>query len=696
MTGLRQSGGVTSALPVLLLLALLLGLAAVAAPGPAAALPRPGDAILVEVTEVSPQFPQPGDDLTVRGTVSNQSGQQAVDLQALLRISPEALSSRSDVGLVTDQQTGRRGLTQTQTQTPITDSLPPASSTDFAITAPVDDLPLSSNGVYAVFVEVRVSGIGSFDTVFPLTWFPQPDAVEPSQMVVLTHVRAAVDMTANKNLRSPALASSMAPGGTLNTLVTGAADAADADVPISWLIDPAVSEAATDLASGEGTFPEAATDPSAAEDTMADFVATLARATTSASAATTITPYAEVDASGVLAAGMPSLLTESIALANASVDAQDADDPLAAARGVLAAGPDGNTTTAALRAYNEAGVGTILLDQSAVPPVEQLPYSPSGVAAIPLPNGSSVTGIVPDDLLREDLQRPARTPAEQFRMRQGLLADAAMITLELPQRPRSVVLSLEASRTLTPQALSSSLIALHEASFIDVVGLSALLEPDVPRVERRLVLDEDDVDRLPEAYFTPIPALEQRLVSFARVTVDPLAFERDYFAAMLRSASANWRSDQARGESLLDSIAAELSEEEQKVTTVSTGTVTFSGSSGSLPLTISNELEQAVEVNVELAAQPSIRLAFQPPGLVLVDPGKRVSVEIPVEVFGSGPLPVTVILTDRDGNPFIETGDLVIRSAATTLAAAVVAIIAAVALITLVIWRFRKQRKADS
>jgi len=129
---------------------------------------------------------------------------------------------------------------------------------------------------------------------------------------------------------------------------------------------------------------------------------------------------------------------------------------------------------------------------------------------------------------------------------------------------------------------------------------------------------------------------------------------------------------------------------------VSTGTVTFSGNSGNLPLTISNGLDQAVEVGVLLEAEPSIRLAYAPPDMALVDAGRRVSVEIPVEVYGTGPLPVSVILTDRDGNAFISTGDLVIRSAATTMAAAVVAIVGAVAFLILVVWRFRKNGAANS
>jgi hypothetical protein len=692
----RARGPLTAAFT--LLAALLLGTFGTA---PAAALPATGDALLVDVTALDPLFPSPGDRVTVSGTVTNRSGQRVEGLSALLRVSPEPLTSRSEVAAVTDLTTVRRGVTQGQTLTPVADSLAAGASTTFAITVPADELPLGGNGVYAVFAEVRSAGMGSFDTAFPLPWFPRPDDLVESRIVVLAPVRAAVDLTATHTLQSPGLMSSMAPGGALHTLAAAGTRAAEAGVPVSWLIDPAVTAAAAILGAQEGTFPASITDPAAAADSVSAWLTTLAQGTASPTSSTYLAPYAEVDASGVLQAGMPDLLTDAIERSTALVgaapppDAAPAD-PLGPARGVIAIGPGGNSTTASLTAYRDAGVGSIVLSAATVPPVEQLPYTPSGVAAIPLPEGASITGILPDQQLRADLQRPAATAADQFRMRQGLLADAAMITLELPVSPRTVVLALDGQLDMAPDVLAGSLTALGAAPFTEVVPLAALAAADVPRVERRTALEEEDPGRLPGEYLAPIPPLQQRLAAFARVTVDPLVFAEDYRTAILRSASANWRPDLPKGQALLSAVEAELSAEEQKVTTVSTGTVTFSGNSGNLPLTISNGLEQAVEVGVQLRAEPSVRLAYAPPPLVQVDAGKRVSVEIPVEVYGTGPLPVSVVLTDRDGNPFISTADLVIRSAATAAAAAVVALIGAVAFLFLVIWRFRKKGAADS
>ncbi len=513
-------------------------------------------------------------------------------------------------------------------------------------------------------------------------------------------IRGAVDLTADNVMRSAGLTSSMAGGGALHTLATGSAAAADAGVPVTWLIDPAVMQAAELLRTDQASFAASVSDPRAARASVASWLDAVDEGTAADASGTYVTPFAEVDASATLTADMPELLAEALLRSAATrsdrAPEESADDGAGEEQPItslatMPVGPDGSLTTAALLAYRQAGVSTVVLDASAVPPIEPLSYTPSGVAAVPLPDGASMSAVLPDEMLSANLSRAASTAAERFRLRQGLLADAAMITLELPTTPRTVVLQLPQSAALTGDTLAQALIELAAAPYTRVVGLPALLGPDVPRVERTLALDEADTGRLSGEYLSSIPALQERLAAFARVTVDPLSFEDSYRAAILRSVSANWRSDVERGRSLLASVEADLAVEESKVTTVSTGTVTFTGSSGSLPLTISNGLDQAVEVGVVLQAEPSVRLAYAPPGLVVVDAGRRASIEIPVEVFGSGSLPVSVILTDREGRPFITTTDLVIRSTAASAVAAVVVIVGAVSLLAMVLWRFRKQ-----
>ena len=407
------------------------------------------------------------------------------------------------------------------------------------------------------------------------------------------------------------------------------------------------------------------------------------------SASVSLTPFAEVDASAVIAAGQADLLNQSIARAP-----QAAAQILPTAAGLMAAPPGGNTTPKALGAYAASGVRQVLMGPEALPPAEPLSYTPSGIARIPTAGGE-IMAVLPDAGLAADLQRPWGTPADLFRWQQALLADVAMITLERPTTPRTVVLSPSQGEVVPVDGYAAVLTALAAAPYTRLAPLSGLSAPDVPTVQRQVDLDVDDAGRLSADYLAPIPGIQQRLAAFARVTVDPPAFTEDYDLALLRSASGQWRDDVAAGATLLSTVNEELAAEEGKVTTVSTGTVTFSGNSGSLPLTISNELDQAVEVGVLLRSDPEVRLEFVPPPLAIIDAGTRTSIEVQVSVYGSGPLPVTVILTDRNGEPFVTTGDLVIQSRATNRAAAIVTIVGGVSLAGLVLWRFVRKGHTD-
>lgn len=682
---MRRSARIAALLTISITVAILGG-----AGGPAAALPREGDPIVVEVTSIEPQNPVPDGTVTLRGTVTNRSGLTVEDLDVLLRVSSEPLGSRSEVASVTDLTTARSGITQSFTLTDVADSLAPSSAAPYSISVETNDLPLGGNGVYAFFVEARSPSVGSFDTAIPITWFPSAAGLQPSRIVVTAPIAAPVDLSANGTLLSPTLTSSMAPGGSLYALAAANATAGDRGVPVSWLVDPAVADAAARLASGSAAFPGTVTDPGAARDVVATWLDAVVHGAAAEGATTLVTPFAAVDASALLDASMPELLQGAIdAAPEAAAEAK------ISAAGLIAVPPGGNTTSTTLNAYAAAAVRYVRLDHATAPPEDTLSYTPSGVMPIPLADGNSITAVFPDSALTDDLRRPAATPAEQLRMRQGLLADAAMITLELPISARTVVLEPPPDLAMDAEVYAGVLTALAEAPYVELVGLPALSEPDVPTVRRQLQLDEVDSQRLSAAYLEPIPGIEQRLDAFGAVTVDPLAFEVDYQSAIMRSVSGAWRDDLVAGQALLASVEQDLSAEEKKVTTVSTGTVTFSGSSGNLPLTISNDLDQAVEVGVLLQADPAVRLTFTPPDLVLVEAGKRVSIEIPVQIYGSGPLPVSVILTDRDGRPFITTGDLVIQSTAASMIAGAIAIIGAVAFLGLILWRFRRKGAAE-
>jgi hypothetical protein len=685
-----RTGRLLAALAVLLLAAAALAAAAPAAadaPVPAqaavAAVPgADGGGLQVDLTGAEPFAPAPGGLFTITGSVQNVGTRASGPVAAVLRVSPTPLVSRSEVALVADQESERRGQSVPATRTELASTLAPGASVPFRFSTPAEDLPWAGNGVYAVFVQAD-SDLGTATASVPVPWIPAPQDLDPSRVAVVNPVLAPVDLSAANALLTDRLPRSMAPGGALAASAGSGAAALAAGVPVSWLADPAVLTTARGLAGGGATFSDSG-GPSALAQ-VRQWVATVEAAFEAPGSTVYFTGYGQVDPAAVLRDDLPELLQQSLALSASAVQVQS---PQVA--GVITPLPPGTADPATTAALTQRGAGTVVLSESVAPPSQGLAYTPSGIGRWSLPTGE-LTAVVPDSGLQRYLAQPLRTPGERYRTAQALLADLAMVTLELPTAPRTVVLMTPVGVAPPQDWYTSVLTAVGGAPFIRAVGLPALLAADAPGAVPRTLVGAADAGALPASYLAPVPPLQQRLDAFSQVVTEPLRFAADFQAAILRSASGQWRDQQPLGRELLRAVAADLDAEEAKVTTISSGTVTLSGNSGILPLTVSNALEQDVEVKVVLAADPPVRLNFIPPELTLVAAGKRSVVEIPVEVFGTGPLPVAVTLTDRTGRPFLTTGDLELRATAANRIAAGFAAVSGAMLVAMVLWRFKKR-----
>lgn len=660
-------------------------LALVGPTGPAAAISSSPGPLQVQLTGLDPAAPAPGGTVSIVGSVVNTTDRPAREVSVVLRVSPTPLVSRAEVAAVLAQTTTRRGQAVPSTRAALAAELAPGAAAPFRITVPTQELPWQGNGVYALFVQAAAD-VGSAAAAVPVPWLPAPQDVVPSGVAVVNPLLAPVDLTASGALLTDTLPRSMAPGGRLAALADAGAAAAAAGVPISWLVDPAVMAAAQGMADGTATFADGG--GAGLLQQVRQWLATVEAARAAPGASNATTGYGQVDATAVLRADEAELLDDSLALAS-SAGSGAAEPDASTAVDLITPLPPGTADPSAIDGLASRGAGTVVLSQDVAPPVQPQPFTPSGIGRWELAAGS-LAAVIPDPVLQQALEAASGSDSERFAARQSVLADLAMITLELPTSPRIVVLMPPPGAAPPADWYSALLQDLGRVPFIRPVGLPALLDPAAPAPQRTLV-PTPDAAALPVDYLAPVPALQQRLAAFADVVVGPLAFADDYRTALARSASIQWRPAQPLGSRLLAAIGDDLSGQEAKVTTISSGNVTLTGSSGILPLTLSNNLEQDVEVGVLLEGDPAIRLNFIPPALTVVGAGRRDVVEIPVEVFGTGPLPVSVTLIDRNGRPFITTGDLELRATAANRIAAGFAAVGGAMLLGMVVWRFRKR-----
>tara|TARA_A100000164_G_scaffold285772_1_gene258691 strand:- start:687 stop:1727 length:1041 start_codon:yes stop_codon:yes gene_type:complete len=288
------------------------------------------------------------------------------------------------------------------------------------------------------------------------------------------------------------------------------------------------------------------------------------------------------------------------------------------------------------------------------------------------------------------LTEPQRNRSDAIEIRQAFLAESGVLAGTIPEdaASRAVVVGPDDIRWDPSGTVVNALLrATVTAPWMTPLTLTGLLdEPVNPlRRDRRDYGRQAQAAELPDAYMQDVRRTSDELAAFTSVLDNPIGISDTYAAALLRAESAAWRSEPTAGAALLNNISTQLSEQVAQIGVLSEGTVTFSGDSGRVPITIENSLDRTVTVGVQLRASPAIRLESEPLQRIQVESGKKVSVDIEARVVGGNTLPVRVQLLTPDGTAFGEGARIDVVSTAYARAAAWVVIVAFIAIVIFVV-----------
>jgi hypothetical protein len=176
----------------------------------------------------------------------------------------------------------------------------------------------------------------------------------------------------------------------------------------------------------------------------------------------------------------------------------------------------------------------------------------------------------------------------------------------------------------------------------DVAGLSPVYLDRLARVTR-------EADQFTEAIL--VPGSQEAASTRARL-----------LRAIGRAASTAWRDQPLQGREMLRLLEEDVAALRGKVRLVS-GPITLTGSSGTLPLLVQNELDQPVRVGVVLDETSAARLSLSTSGAQVIPARElyeRISVQ--VEPRTSGRFVVLATLVDAQGERFGNAVPLQVRS----------------------------------
>ncbi len=649
---------------VLVFALVVLAAAPIVAPERAAA----ADEASIAVDEVTPVTMTAGGQLTIRGTVTAGAvGLSNVVVQ--VRMSAQRLRGRADLAAVTAEPSVQRaGPLVPNGVLQVADNLSSGASAPFTVDLPVDSLPAAAAGVYVGAVEVRATPDDAprsrldFQTLILNYWSPGAVA-EPTPLAVVWPLADRPDLDANGDLTDDDLAEQLRPGGRLDQLLQ-----VGADNPVDWFVDPDLFQSAAALG---------------AEDWLTRAVAALS----DENAAVHLLPLADVD---VVALTRDNRVEDIAA-------ALDRGRAVAAGFGVAAgtavAWPDGGADQATLAQLDVLGQDLSVL------PVSQYPRRSLGVAAgpatvqLPATAGGGLATLA-DDTVTEILGRNSFEPGAVVTIRQQVAAYLYLIALERTSDPRPQVLA--PPRRWDPAAgLASGLLSdLSTAPWIRSSSLDELqtLPPD-DAARADFSFSDGAISAEQVASADPASAAGAGLT---QVLTDPLTVVQPISDAVLRSTSTAWREDPNSGAQYSELIVRQATETAAGLWLVPRESVTLTGQSGTIPLTIANDLPQPVTVQVAARATPSVRLQLTDPGSVTVPAGRRVSVELGADAAASGVVRVDAQLVTTGGDPYGpgESFDVRIQALGQVAGWAVAAVLAALFVITVVRIFLRARKRA--
>ena len=677
---------------VLSALAVLVGAPAGPARAQTAAPPLVVAEVTLTVTDLRPLAPRPGDDLVVLGTLGNEGDTPLRDVQVQVGVGARR-DTRSALR-VADGQTPYYAPVGTPTDLP---DLEPGGQRPIDVRVPVDDLPLSLDGVYPLQVEVlgrRGDGVAEQLTAVQtyLPWFGTTE-VDPLRVAwlwplvdvprqrpdgALADDELARALAAEGRLGRSLRASRAAEAGGCPAAVTtrkGARAPTCSPVRVTYAVDPDLLHTAREMTRPYQVRRRERTVPGTGQQAATEWLAALRAAVPSTDVLSL--PFADPDVVALTRGTAP--LAADVAAAQSYGVTVTREVLGEESLQTVAFPPPGQLTDTALAALTTGSTRAVVLeDHALIAPPDGATSTPGTRVELP-PSSTSgpLTGLVVDRGL-SDLLVPDQVSWQGSRIaEQRWLVETAMIAAELPARGRTLLVAPPRRGDLDQALLGGALVDTGAVPWMCPVQLAdvvadrercpgaavrtegtppsrALAQPalDMPELEAR---DVADLAEVRASAGQLVDAVLQGGTEQAQSTRTRL--QRGW----LRPESSAWRDERRGGVRLTRLLDEDVSALRARLRVVTTP-VTLTSANGRVSVAVVNELDQPVTVAVRLEAPAQARLSEAQTETLEVAARSIVPVEVQARTLTSGRFVVRTQLLDRDGQPFGDPEDLLVHS----------------------------------
>ena len=624
---------------------------------PAVAAP----ALVATITDLTPALPTAGSTIDVNLQLENPGADTISNLRVQFFVSTSPLVGRSQIGAISDGDllpTYRVIEEFAASDLELTSG----ASTTIPLRTTSRALGLSSDrpGVYTFGVIVDGDGIDAIRSLTFLPWLPRTVSSKPLGVVPLVSISAPPQRGIDGVFYSNSLAKSVATGGRLRAQL----DAMSLATDTTWLLDPLTLEAVQALSVGArisdgGDIRAASNDEmDAAMQWLADLRTLAARGQIYAM------PAGDMDVRAATKFGRRAFVRNAVDDAGTRVDAVLGTSGVRTAVQIY----NGSVTNSVWSFLRAAGVDAVFVSDTAYRATQQR-YTPSTAIAI------DALGSSPALVIDQVTSSTLTTNRSESLQRQEFAAHLLMTYLEQPNKQRTITIAMP--QTWSPQLTQRTSEVLNARWIAQRTVPEALADGSE---NRRIVVEKATPRQQQQEAVLRRALAQQRLL--LRLTTDPV-FGKSVQDSIDALAS-RWLTGSLTRDFYSGATMNELREYTDSVRVVTRGDIVFGSEQGVVPVTVANGLPVPINVVLGASGLPSVRVAPTATTELSINAGKRVSVELPTRVTGSGMAYLQLWLETNDGAMIGDAVILNIRSAAYARVASYLVGAAFIALVLLV------------
>lgn len=561
--------------------------------------------LTISVDGVSPSYATPTATITVRGTVTNDTGSPVTGVQVQLLSSSVYFQARSQMDSYTAGSPVY--LVPEGAAVPLPSTLHSGRTAHWSASFPAASVGYSQFGVYPLAAQAEYpdgAPLGTADRTL-LPYWPGNSAPKPLPLNVAwiwPLIDAPQQGLCGATLATNTLSGSLAAGGRLGTLLDVGQQWATQD-DLTWAVDPALLSDVKVMTNqyfvgGSSTCSDRQfQQPSVA---AAQWLSLL-RAST-ATEPMLFTPYADADVAALTSAGLQQITGTAYRLGRsvaATLLPGQASVPIAwPADGAANA----STLTSLAR---DGGASAVVLNSGQLASSDG-PYD-NALNATTVGNGTTMGVLLADSGITGLLGSVSASSSAraQFDTAQDFLADTAMILAEAPNLQRSLVIA--PPRHWNPSAAEAGalLSMTYSAPWLHKTDLSSLAAAAARLSTRAKVSASAPSGGLGAGYIAQVATVNASAALYKDLLYRPGPnVLNSVDAAVAATTSVAWRgAGAAGGEQALINLGDNLNAKEQKVSIITGKKILLAGTSGTTPVSVQNLL--GVEVQVRVVATPS-------------------------------------------------------------------------------------------